>query len=286
MEGGSGRRIFLKTLLGSLSFGALSILSFKKDAGFKIANFISDVFSIRSADATTLSKRTFVCAYCGNIFSDNIPESTNTFGGKDSEFRVYAMGEQPIPFFIHTCPKCGSPDQTSIWKLGNNNDYGKKLSDQEKKEIGKFLISYRENNKVVPKLFTPSQKYEVLSNIFIIICSPSIQIAESYLYAAWMADDEEKVERSKFLREKAIDYFIKALNAKELTERQGQTVTYLIGELYRRIGNYEQAISWFSKVTSDSKILINLCDRQRRLCLEKKSHKEMINSVDGNTLLK
>jgi uncharacterized protein (DUF2225 family) len=285
VKGGSGRRTFLIDLLGLLSFGVVSIINFKKDEGFRIANFISDAFSIRSADATTLNKGTFICAYCGKIFSDNKIESTNAFGGKDSEFRIYAIGGQPIPFFIHTCPNCGSPDEKSIWQLGNN-DYHKKLSDQEKVEIGKFLISYREEQKVTPNNFTPSQKYEVLANIYSILGNPSCKIAEAFLYAAWMADDEEKPERSKFLRKKAIDYFIKALDRKELTERQGQTITYLIGELYRRIGNYEQAILWFSKVKSDSKLLINLCEQQRGLCLEKKSHKEMINAININTLRK
>lgn len=276
MKKGSGRRKFLIDLLGLLSYGVVSIINFKNDGGCKISNFISDVLSIRSADATTLNKGTFICAYCGKMFSDNILESTNAFGGKDSEFRVYAIGVQPIPFFIHTCPNCGSPDKKSLYRVGYD-EIG--ISDRQKEEIGKFLISYREDNKVNPEYFTASQKYEVLANIYSILGNPSCKIAEAFLYAAWMADDEEKPARSKFLREKSIEYFVRSLNSKELNERQSQTTMYLIGELYRRTGNYEQALYWLSKVKSDSKILIYLCKRQRQLCLSKNSHKEMIDGI-------
>jgi len=112
------RRKFLKEFFGLCSFGALAIFSIKKGAELKNITSVIDLFSAPHANATTLKKQTITCPNCGTKYSDNSIQSTNTFGGMDSEFRIYATGLQPIPFFIHTCPNCGCPDKQSIWPLG------------------------------------------------------------------------------------------------------------------------------------------------------------------------
>src|SRR4030042_4502621 len=66
--------------------------------------------------ATSLVKKTFMCLNCGHEYQDNAAASTNTYGGQDSEFRLYAVGTQPVAYFIHTCPNCGFPHESSLFR--------------------------------------------------------------------------------------------------------------------------------------------------------------------------
>jgi len=140
---------------------------------------------------TTLFKESFRCAFCNKLFEDYILGSTNTLGGMDTELRTYALGIQPIAYFIHCCPFCGFTDST----------HDIKLSTEEKRKIGEYLKSYCLQRK--PKSFSSSEKYKIYANILKLRKMPSLVVADAYLNAAWMADDENN-ELSKEYRKEAL----------------------------------------------------------------------------------
>src|SRR4051812_21977412 len=59
------------------------------------------------AHMTTLQQIELQCPICETSFRSQTVVSTNSFGGKRTDFHERAAGTQPLPFLIHTCNRCG-----------------------------------------------------------------------------------------------------------------------------------------------------------------------------------
>jgi uncharacterized protein (DUF2225 family) len=75
-----------------------------------------------------------------------------------------------------------------------------------------------------------------------------------YLRAAWCAQDDknETIERSH--RASAIEHFKKALDTEKLPVQERLAITYLIGELYRRVHDLAQAAIWFNRAIDEGRV--------------------------------
>jgi uncharacterized protein (DUF2225 family) len=69
-----------------------------------------------------------------------------------------------------------------------------------------------------------------------------------YLYAAWCADDSKAYPQAQEYRRCAIESFARALNDVSCPLNERRTVEYLIGELYRRTGDFAAAQSHLNSV--------------------------------------
>ena len=99
-----------------------------------------------------------------------------------------------------------------------------------------------------------------------------METAQAYLKAAWMAEDETNIDSGNRFREHAKAYFAKALENHEVEEEEKvPVITYLVGELNRRLGRFSEAIEWFSRVKSEDLWLIKLCKQQEFLASIEKS---------------
>ena len=56
---------------------------------------------------TTLQQIELQCPICETRFRSQAVVSTNSFGGKRTDFHERAAGTQPLPYLIHTCNRCG-----------------------------------------------------------------------------------------------------------------------------------------------------------------------------------
>ena len=56
---------------------------------------------------TTLQQIELQCPICETRFRSQSVVSTNSFGGKRTDFHERAAGTQPLPYLIHTCNRCG-----------------------------------------------------------------------------------------------------------------------------------------------------------------------------------
>ena len=54
---------------------------------------------------TTLITIKLECPVCGIGFSSHRIGSTNTVG-QDTDFRPHAVGIDPLPHYVHVCPRC------------------------------------------------------------------------------------------------------------------------------------------------------------------------------------
>jgi hypothetical protein len=48
-------------------------------------------------------------------------------------------------------------------------------------------------------------------------------------------------------------------------------ITYLVGELNRRLGKFDEALQWFSRVESNDSRLMELCNQQKFFATVRKS---------------
>ena len=56
---------------------------------------------------TTLQQIDLRCPICDTRFRSQAVVSTNSFGGKRTDFHERAAGTQPLPYLIHMCARCG-----------------------------------------------------------------------------------------------------------------------------------------------------------------------------------
>lgn len=207
------------------------------------------------AMATTLQPKEFTCALCGRQFSGQIVGSCST-GGIDSEFRPRYLGLPPWPYFVHTCPHCHFTGDSA----------GANFSEQEKQNCQKFLEEYcRKRNCAQLNL---SQKYEILAHTRELRGSPPLKVADAYLKAAWMADDENNRAAAQRFRQQAIPHFVRVLEGREIKEELRTNLTYLVGELHRRTGNFTAALQWLGRVQAPQPWLAALIKQQRELAAQ------------------
>ncbi len=230
------------------------------------------VLAASPALATSLVRHNFVCPLCGKVYQDLVVASTNTFGGQDSEFRIYSSGLQPLHYSIHTCPACGCPDQASLFPQPGAAASAK-LNDREKREITKRLQAFFTAQQIAPPQLTTSQKYQLLAELLAWRGLSSFKIAEAFMNAAWGADDEGNPERAKILRERASHYFVHALGKQEISAEETPIVQYLVGETCRRAGNFDQALKLLSQVRTADPRLMKLCRQQQELAKKKDTSK-------------
>jgi uncharacterized protein (DUF2225 family) len=197
------------------------------------------------------------CPNCNDLFDSKSLMSTNTFGKKTTDFYNQTYGSSPLPLLIHTCPTCGY--------TGNLGEFENiKIEKRIKDLIAKNITSLVKNEDIFP-----GRQYEYAAWIASWSGSASIEIGRLYHMAAWCCYDDGRKEKENDYRKKAIEYFTRALEKDEVKDYQIIFLSYLIGELYRRVGELENANFWFERVINvvgedpNLQRMIKLADQQK-----------------------
>lgn len=190
---------------------------------------------------TRLREIDLMCPICFNEFSSQAVLSTNSFGGRRTDFHERAVGPQPLPYLIHTCWKCGY--------TGGERDFGTEA------EVSP-MIKEHVWDELAPKVpngpMTGSDKYEFAAKVAIWQEASPRSIAELLLRAAWCCVDEDDVEAERYFRREASWMFERALASYDGVDREERAaLTYLVGELWRRVGDLKRARDWFDLVPGE-----------------------------------
>lgn len=189
---------------------------------------------------TTLRRIELSCPVCGNSFNSQAVATTNALGGKRTDFHDLAAGIQPLAYLVHMCGECGYS--------------GEERSFSEEGEVSPKLKEYV-LNELAPKVAlttTGSGKYEAAAKVAEWQGLEARSIADLLLRAAWCCVDEDDVEAERYFRRHAAWLFERALSQFDgVTEEERAVLTYLVGELWRRIGDLRQARTWFEKVPDE-----------------------------------
>jgi uncharacterized protein (DUF2225 family) len=208
---------------------------------------------------TTLQQIELQCPICETRFRSQTVVSTNSFGGKRTDFHERAAGTQPLPYLIHTCSRCGYS--------GADRDFtdGADVSPILKERVWSELAPAINNG-----TRTGSEKYEAAAKVAEWQGAEPRHVADLLLRAAWCCVDEGDTEAERFFRRKAAWKFEEALSAFDGVPRDERAViNYLVGELWRRVGDTTLAETWFDRVRCEivdgeaQQWIIEAADQQR-----------------------
>jgi uncharacterized protein (DUF2225 family) len=190
---------------------------------------------------TTLRQIELRCPICEAVFRSQAVVSTNAFGGKRTDFHERAAGTQPLPYLIHMCCECGFS--------GGERDF---TPETEVSPLVRAHVLNRLSPSNPTNQVTGSEKYEAAAKVAEWQGVEPRHIADLLLRAAWCCVDEGDVEAERYFRRHAAWAFEKALETYDTVPREERAVlTYLVGELWRRVGDLTQANAWFDLVPEE-----------------------------------
>lgn len=183
---------------------------------------------------TTFYDITVNCPCCNENVKIRRLMSTNSLGGKYTDFHEQTIGDAPIPILMNTCPNCGFS--------GYAKDFESPLDENLKSQICTVISPLCQL-----ETLNAGRRYELYAEIRKLVGDNIWELANIYLEGAWAAFDEGTANEA-YLRRLALDHFREALAQNLVPVEQEALITYLIGELYRRIGELDAAHTWFNKV--------------------------------------
>ena len=156
-----------------------------------------------------------------------------------TDFRREVMGFQPRCHLIHTCPFCGY--------TASESDFDRQVP----RPVARRMI-HALRYLVRGDIPLSCQRYEYAARCSEMVTDSPLNIADLYLSAAWSAEEEQQGGELKTYREKAIHFLRRALETPgTVPDSDRATTTYLIGELYRRLGETREADSWLTRVRQE-----------------------------------
>jgi uncharacterized protein (DUF2225 family) len=190
---------------------------------------------------TTLRSIELECPVCRLRFAAQAVASTDALGGKRTDFHERAAGAQPLPHLVHTCTRCGY--------TGAEGDFaeGVEVTPELRSRVWHELSPRFDGGPVAG-----SEKYEAAAKVAEWQGLEPRHVADLLLRAAWCCVDEGDVEAERFFRRKAAWAFEEALSAWDGVAREERAVlTYLVGELWRRVGDQKLAREWLNRVPAE-----------------------------------
>jgi uncharacterized protein (DUF2225 family) len=190
---------------------------------------------------TTLAHVEYTCPVCTHQFQSQIVVSTSGYGGKRTDFQERTSGRQPLPYSVHTCWKCGFTAPDAVFECPDPG-----IDPLVVDQLLEVMPAFR------GRQLTGSEKFEAAARAAWIMGEDDRVLGDFYLKAAWCCVDEADTEAERYFRGKAAERFDAALATYDGVESHERAViTYLTGELYRRMGHVQRAVEWFRKVPNE-----------------------------------
>ncbi|GBE14602.1 hypothetical protein BMS3Abin14_00647 [bacterium BMS3Abin14] len=207
---------------------------------------------------TTLVSIEITCSCCGTTFDSKKVIHTNTLGPVTTDILEMAVGEQPLLFQVSTCPSCGYTRATT-----EDGPVDQKTRQFVEERITPMLGGPGEME------ISSGRKWEFLAILQEAKGLDNFAVGSLYLRAVWCSSlDGRKADELEY-RKKVIEYFQRAFEKDGVMENRLYWTTYLIGEMYRRIGDGLNARRWFDRVIalnqkqSDRDFWIKLAAQQK-----------------------
>lgn len=190
------------------------------------------------ANAHTCENETVQCPIDGKDVTFCVTMSMTTFGSFRDFQKQGAIGEH-YEELINTCPKCHFS--------GYIDDFKEKMIEEDKIKIKEYLTKFDEIKIDDAKqclIAGEIKKLQKKSNKEIAFC----YVTGSYL----LRENSKQIEFRKELQLKAKDNLISALDKNEYEDKTViANINYLVAEMERRIGNFDEAIKYYDLAITD-----------------------------------
>jgi uncharacterized protein (DUF2225 family) len=193
---------------------------------------------------TTVQTEIRICPVCEAHFAVNAVTSCGSHGA-DSDFRPHYWGSDPLENLVHSCSECGFS--------GYSEDFLEGVPESVIRKIRKFLTPRLRD---LEKPDSGFYKYEFLALIYEWEDRPSLQVGDSFLKASWVARKCGNRDKERLYQREAVRRFEEALEIGECEESEERAVvSYLVGELHRRLNRKRRAETWYHRAREEYELL-------------------------------
>lgn len=216
--------------------------------------------SNKADDITSqLYDATVTCPVCGSTFgARSVKISAIRRKDKDTDFFIRYASINPYFYEVYLCNECGyAALKYDFDKIG-----------QAQIELVKQKISSKWNGRKYPEVYDINiaiERYKLSLLNSVIIDSKSSKKAINCLRLAWMYRLLKDDSNEKIFLSQALEGFTDAYMNETfpIAGMDKFTIIYLIGELNRRIGNFNEALLWFSRVITTPNVNPKIKDLAR-----------------------
>lgn len=187
--------------------------------------------------------REYTCPVCSHQFSSLAVRSSSVYViTKNSDFRVVYKGLDPFYYSIIACPKCCYAASQNVFS--NEIDNGC--------DVLRNALSHLQPAPI-PNLCGERDQRQALQALRLAIQSAQLRrvppgdLAGLLLGAAWISEDLQDQRLESVYRHAALECYLEAFDHASggIVHMNEAQSCYLIAELYRRIGEYGKAVTWF-----------------------------------------
>ena len=200
--------------------------------------FLLLLFITNFVNAHTCENETVHCPLDNTKVDFCVTMSMTTFGSLKDFQKQGAIGSY-YEESINSCPKCHFS--------GYIDDFKNVLNEEEKIKIKQFLLQYKDI-----KMFD-AMECKIAGDIKEFQLKPNTEISHCYLIGSYLVKNKEKfIDLRKELQLKTKSFLILSLEKKEYQDKTSiANITYLIAEMNRRTGNFDDAIKYYDLAISD-----------------------------------
>jgi len=202
-----------------------------------------------------LFEQKITCPVCENGFTITRVRSSACFVlRRESDFRVKYRDLDPLLYSIWVCPNCQYANM--------ENEFVKGLSENDKKKLKTELPPLKSSEPDLWHERTPETALRAVHLALrsaIIRQAPAIVMAGLFLRGSWIFREIGNTEMEKEFLGKAkrlYEYSFEKESNRYLEQMGQARVMYLIGELNRKLGNFDDAVRWFSRILSNRNMVV------------------------------
>lgn len=194
-----------------------------------------------------------VCPVCQTKFTVTRVRSSACFvTHRETDFHVKYRDIDPLLYSIWVCPNCQYAN--------NDRDFNQDFSPHELERLKKGLPLLKSEEPNFSAERTPQtalRAVELAIRSAMVRQAPAIVLAGFYLRGAWLYRDLGKSEEEMKFIEQARKLYQQSFEkewGRFSAKMSDSRIMYLIGELFRRQGDNEEAIKWFSRTVTNKDI--------------------------------
>ncbi len=176
------------------------------------------------------------CWVCGESFERQEPLSSAVLS-RGSDLCPKPLGGNFLALLVHTCPGCGFTGDARAFHPSQEDD-----------QVREWVVAGGLAGAARQLPSSGYASYELAA-----LCHSrrravsALQLAEFYLAASWSAQLEEAEQAAPRYQAEAVRHLERALMSEQVAEDERAVMTYLAGELRRRLGEFEAALQLFDE---------------------------------------
>jgi len=188
------------------------------------------------------------CMHCMYAFqTSRVRPSFKKGIGTDSDFCVHYKDHNPDFYVVRVCPKCG---------FSSTENFTDRLSDEQKEHFQRRIAkNWVERDYGEERSWKDALETYKLALLCAQIKQERERVVAGLLHhIAWLFRFEGQFEEEHKFLKFALDAYTNMYEHEGLDINNARLM-YLMGELNRRLQNYNEAVKWFSRIINDKRIM-------------------------------